>query len=221
MGERIHGISLLAGGNDALWQIFSSPPLDTSMIANPPSYSPESGPTINLPGLLDGIDAYFSEGKKDIANCPMPKTELFNLAFTSSTMRREIFKKLKSVQTLSISEGDTAIGEVNVYLLGDETFGSKLIDVFNDFEVKMNRLLRTNNRPFDHLMFDEYVTTRSGYAKQQKKQDKNGKETEIRVHFLHKELLVGISSHGYKNTLLSRETMEKIFSEIVDRYERT
>jgi len=208
------------GGNEKVWQVLSTPPQDTAMIVNPSAYSPANVPAVDLSDFLEGLDKHFTGENKTTLKSEHPKTGLSLLSFLGPDSRKEVVSQLRSSQTLDIYSNNNLIGRIDICFLNNETYGPELIGFFISFEEFIHNYFKENVKGFaNKLILDNFKTGGSDSGRQMKEFNAAGDEILQKVFFSHKKLAVIVTSYKKNGSNLLNHDIQKVYSDIVKRYD--
>lgn len=134
-GKKFIEYHYMKGGNQKVWEILASPPIDTAMIIKPETYSSISRKKLDYENILTGLEKHFGHNEWNVEHIEIPKTLLLStFASLDSNTREEIISKIAHAQAIKISNKNGDYGSVTIILLKDDSYGSKLISMVERIE---------------------------------------------------------------------------------------
>lgn len=117
------------GGNELIWRILAAPPVETSMIAAPETYSPVRKERPDYAKLLEGLEKEFGERDWVVRNVEMGQMMLrSSYAGLDASKREEMVSKLVHGQALIVvCPSPQAAGYVLLLVLKDPAYLPKFI----------------------------------------------------------------------------------------------
>ncbi len=124
------------GGNRLLWKILENPPVDTSMIIYPETYSPKSYNTFNYKLVLEnvydfsGIDKNTKKIKFKYNNFSLSKFSIME-AFSDLKMpnKNHIISKIGHYQTVLVTHNDITFAKIAFIVLKGEQYTPQYIEL--------------------------------------------------------------------------------------------
>ncbi len=128
------------GGMDAFWKILRQPPANTSMIANPQTYSPTAAAAkVDYAKLLEGLENDFGERKWTVQNLEVGHMMLQAVyAGMDAGKRKKFLSNIERVQSLVAQvPGEAVMANVSIFKLKDAGLASDMKDALVEL-VKAN-----------------------------------------------------------------------------------
>ena len=136
-GEKFIAHHYKKGGNRLLWKILENPPIDTSMIVDPKTYSPKLYDYLNYNNILENLYNYndhYKNHKFTYENISLSKFDLSimfrNIDFPQKSW---IISKVQHYQFFSIYSYDTLLAQITFILLEDSQYTSQYISLREKF----------------------------------------------------------------------------------------
>lgn len=120
------------GGMARVWQILDQPPVETSMITKPATYSATRKADINYEKILAGLEKYCMKRRWHVMNMRVGEMMLRSVyANVEPKTRKEILANVSRVQTFSARWPQTppqAMLNVSLIVLKDPAFATRMVD---------------------------------------------------------------------------------------------
>lgn len=126
------------GGNKAIWELLASPPVKTSMIAKPETYSPLREKKPDYAKILEGLEKDFGDRKWTVTNMEIGEIMMRSAyAALEEKEREEIISKVVHVQALIANCSDpVCMGNISLFVLKDPAFGPKMMKMIEEMARK-------------------------------------------------------------------------------------
>jgi hypothetical protein len=122
------------GGMRRVWEILANPPVETSMIARPDTYSPRAKAELDYASILNGVERDFGERKWTVKNVKVGQM-LMRSAYANvePTAREEIMANVSRAQTLVVQCAQpVSMADITIIVLDDPGFAPKFVAILEE-----------------------------------------------------------------------------------------
>lgn len=123
------------GGNERLWEILANPPIKTSMIARPDTYSPTRQMAMDYPKLFEGFEKQLGKRNWHVQNVEIGQMALrSSYAKMDKDLREEIVSQVEHVQAFLAQSADPpGLAVFTAIILKDAGIVRKYLTALEDY----------------------------------------------------------------------------------------
>ncbi|HUS48383.1 MAG TPA: hypothetical protein VM098_09690 [Phycisphaerae bacterium] len=132
------------GGNEQLWRILADPPVASSMIAAPETYSTLRRQKLDCGAILKGLEKQFGNGPWTVQSVELGHMAL-GAAYANMTddQREEILRNIAQAHALVANDSHDSVANVSIFILNDASFSRKMIAALEAMAVRNMEKART------------------------------------------------------------------------------